>query len=244
MIVLDEADELIKPLARHATLKEKINRSRHPKATELILKLILKISKGIQLICSSATVNTRLTMELHQYGFIHPIKIKMEDEYSGPNTVQHAFYISPPDKKIQILCNLYSKLCFPKPALVIIDGASSIQSVEERISSYGVNVKSLYKVLSNPSEKEREEFKKEFNSGKIQMALATEDSIRGIDFVTLEYVFLLAPAKDANSYLHLSGRTGRLNNKGVAVSIITDDELSRFDQNAAYLNLKTRRIEI
>lgn len=65
-----------------------------------------------------------------------------------------------------------------------------------------------------------------FRSGKIRLLVATDIVARGLDFSRVSHVFIYQLPPDPDAYIHRSGRTGRHDRKGVAVSLVTHRELS------------------
>lgn len=57
-------------------------------------------------------------------------------------------------------------------------------------------------------------------TGGIEAIVATEETIRGTDFVWLDTVFLMNVPRSALEYLHISGRVGRLGRPGRALVIV------------------------
>ncbi|CAL1141209.1 unnamed protein product [Cladocopium goreaui] len=73
------------------------------------------------------------------------------------------------------------------------------------------------------SQRDREAALQHFRSGAIQVLLATDVAGRGIDVKDVNLVVNYDMPRSAEDYVHRIGRTGR-NNKGVAVSILTDND--------------------
>ena len=65
---------------------------------------------------------------------------------------------------------------------------------------------------------ERQNAIKKFSSGEIPILVATDVASRGLDFPNVSYVFNFDMPKNIEDYIHRIGRTGRVGNKGKAIS--------------------------
>lgn len=59
-----------------------------------------------------------------------------------------------------------------------------------------------------------------FPIGDIEAVVATEETIRGTDFMWMDRVFLMNVPRSALEYLHISGRVGRLGRPGHALVVV------------------------
>jgi ATP-dependent RNA helicase DeaD len=250
-VVLDEADQLLRPLGKYASLSEKEVRDKHPRPAALALKSVLAHSRGAQLICSSATINRPLINELYMLGFKHPTQLDLVKEYTVPENIKH-YYALAKDKsnKFNKLCSVYTSKCDSKPALVVIDGHDSVDNFAANLQKYGsfekeillickgIEARALHREMGfQKDEKLRNKVKEEFLGGKISLLVGTEDSIRGLDFLSLEYVFNLVVPRDPNSYIHIAGRSGRMQKPGTVFNVVTTEELTKLDRLGMYLKL-------
>ncbi len=64
----------------------------------------------------------------------------------------------------------------------------------------------------------------EFKSGKIQILVATDVAARGLDIVNLPLVINYDIPRTPQDYIHRIGRTGRASEKGLAISLVSQDE--------------------
>ena len=65
-----------------------------------------------------------------------------------------------------------------------------------------------------------------FKSGKVRVLVATDVAARGIDIQKLPCVVNFNLPNQAEDYVHRIGRTGRAQNEGLAVSLLSADEAS------------------
>jgi superfamily II DNA/RNA helicase len=71
------------------------------------------------------------------------------------------------------------------------------------------------------SKEEREHSINQFREGKIQFLVCTDLAARGIDINDLSWVLNYDMPKTSTYYIHRSGRTGRMGNKGAVYNFVT-----------------------
>ncbi len=79
-------------------------------------------------------------------------------------------------------------------------------------------------------QKQREHVMNRFRRKQIQILVATDVAARGIDVNDLTHVINYNLPDQLESYLHRSGRTGRANKKGIALTIIHMKEVGKIHQ--------------
>lgn len=63
-----------------------------------------------------------------------------------------------------------------------------------------------------------------FRNGKLKCLIATNVAARGLDIPQIDLIIQLSPPKEAESYIHRSGRTGRAGKSGVCITFYTREE--------------------
>ena len=81
--------------------------------------------------------------------------------------------------------------------------------------------------------------------GDVQAVVATEETIRGTDFMWLDTVFLMNIPRSTTEYLHMCGRVGRLGQTGQAMVIVdSKNEIRRIKKIYSELNVCHEEIDI
>ena len=75
-------------------------------------------------------------------------------------------------------------------------------------------------------ENKRQEAIQYFSSGEVPILIATDVASRGLDFPSVSYVFNFDMPKNIEDYIHRIGRTGRVGNKGTAISFFNSKNAS------------------
>ncbi|KAF6005534.1 hypothetical protein CCYA_CCYA01G0018 [Cyanidiococcus yangmingshanensis] len=74
------------------------------------------------------------------------------------------------------------------------------------------------------SQRQRELTLQQFRDGRFSVLVATDVAARGLDIHEVDVVVQLRPPRDADTYIHRSGRTGRAGRSGTAVTMYSDAE--------------------
>ncbi|VTS31268.1 DEAD/DEAH box helicase [Streptococcus pseudoporcinus] len=106
-------------------------------------------------------------------------------------------------------------------ALVFFNSLSDLGASEEKLQYMGTNAVSL---ASDINVKFRKAILEKFKNYDISLLLATDLVARGIDIDQLEYVIHFEVARDKENYTHRAGRTGRMGNKGVVITLVSHPE--------------------
>ena len=84
-------------------------------------------------------------------------------------------------------------------------------------------------IHGNKSQGARTKALAEFKTGTLQVLVATDIAARGIDIQELPYVVNFDLPHVAEDYVHRIGRTGRAGAKGIAVSLVSHDEIKQLN---------------
>jgi len=91
-------------------------------------------------------------------------------------------------------------------------------------------------IHSNKSQNFRLRMVREFKEDKLRGIVATDLVSRGIDIENVSHVFNFDIPEQQEQYMHRIGRTGRVDQQGVAISFITEKEESIFSAIEEYMN--------
>lgn len=84
----------------------------------------------------------------------------------------------------------------------------------------------------------REQALRAFRNGKIDVLVATDVAARGIDVEEVTHVFNFQAPEDEKTYLHRVGRTGRAGHKGIAVTLVDWEDMTRWKLIAQALEIE------
>ena len=227
-LVLDEVDKILLPLSKHASAKKKIIRETHPRPGHLVVKQLLSLPRRrrLQLICASATANRILQEELIELGWGPGVELisTTATKLALPTSIQHQYIFNPEQEeadKLETFVNHF-RSSGEKSALVFIHRGASISKFVSELTEKGVKSTALYAETLTLGEYPR--FLDDFKSGRMQLVVGTEETVRGLDFTWLNTVYITEVPRSASEYLHLCGRVGRLGSSGRAVVLVSGDQ--------------------
>lgn len=185
------------------------------------VSLILSAIPGeVQLLLSSATLEDKILKLTEEY-MNQPLFIQLDTEEMIPEDITQLIYASDKEQKFQ---NLQKLLKFHNPEIgIIFCGTKEMVAVlQQMLKREGIYAMVLH---GNQDQRERLESIKQFTQGKSRMLIATDLASRGIDFSKITHVFNYDFPTGKETYVHRIGRTGRNQNSGHAISIVTEDDM-------------------
>ncbi|KAM8924422.1 nucleolar RNA helicase 2 [Pelodytes ibericus] len=100
--------------------------------------------------------------------------------------------------------------------IVFCDSKLEAHELSTNCGSLKQSAKALHGDLQ---QKEREVILKGFRKGSFEVLIATNVAARGLDIPEVDLVVLFSAPKEADSYVHRSGRTGRAGRTGICISL-------------------------
>jgi superfamily II DNA/RNA helicase len=160
-----------------------------------------------------------------------------------PPTLQHAYMVcQSKTKKMATLRNIVKKLASPtNKVLVFFDSSRPLEVIGKKVAGVfengivyeerkteldDIGAKPVVSILRyEDSLSQRAGATKAFTEGSDFRVMVTTDlAARGLDMVGVSHIVHFDLPSDADTYLHRSGRAGRLGNKGQVITILTNDQ--------------------
>jgi len=85
-------------------------------------------------------------------------------------------------------------------------------------------------ISSDYEQEQREEALRDFRSGKTRIMVATDVMSRGIDIKGIDLVINYDVPGDSEDYVHRIGRTARAKTEGMAVTLVSADDMFKFSK--------------
>ena len=235
-IVVDEADKVLSLPGKRATKKEMALRELHPRAGSVLLEKLLALNAGrrVQLIAASATADRALSAGLQELGWGPDLEtLSTVARSTVPPLIRHVCVYCAHVDKLGALVEEFAK-SGEKSALAFIHRGAPITEFVRALKARGLSAAALYDTLGNTDQFPK--FTDDFRQGRVQIAVGTEETVRGLDFSWLDTVFILETPRSAAEYLHLCGRVGRAGKQGRAV-VFVDSEQEMRRQRMHYARL-------
>ncbi|WP_283679119.1 DEAD/DEAH box helicase [Lentilactobacillus sp. Marseille-Q4993] len=134
--------------------------------------------------------------------------------------VAHRFLEVSNHKKPAMLIRLMADKHFS--ALVFFDKMVTLQKAYSTLTHRGI--KNISKLTSDQSKMSRQKAVKDFRTKKSQLLLSTDVSARGIDIIDLPAVVNYELPSDERTYIHRTGRTGRMHHDGMIINLGDDHD--------------------
>lgn len=198
-LVIDEADDILEFTK-----------------VDLLASLGQNLEHGAQILLFGAS-ESRITKNVEDLFERQFILIDVRPEQVS--TVDHSFLQVSNQYKMQFLQRL-TKLDKFK-GILFFDSTET----EMKFARIFAHSKTPFSVLSNQTNKqEREKILRNFRLGRSKLLFATDLAARGLDIPDLTYVINFEIPSELNTYIHRSGRTGRMNKKGHVVTLGDDHD--------------------
>ncbi len=222
-IVIDEADRLLD--------------DKNVDSVKAVLKTTLKER---QIMLFSATITPK-TLELAKGIMREPEMITVAEEFGDRPDISHMYFVAEQRDKIEVVRKMV-RLVNAERALVFINKSDDIEETTEKLVYHGLKAAGIH---GSSIKGDRKKSLEDFRKGKIQLLVASDVAARGLDIVDVDYVFNLDMPEDPQVYLHRVGRTGRAGKSGIAISIVTKQEIALIHkyEKILKLNIAAKQME-
>jgi len=205
-LVLDEADKLLS-----MGFKDEVDH---------IFKLLPNKRQNLLF---SATLNDDVET-IHQLVLVSPVLIKIEDKQDTFDSIKQRGYWVSEEKKGPLLRYLMKKDDMQQ-VLIFTASTYKADNVADKLRNNGIDASAIH---SKKSQTARLNALARFKSGSLKVLVATDLLARGIDIEFLPFVVNYELPRSPKDYIHRIGRTGRAENPGEAISLITPKEEHHF----------------
>jgi ATP-dependent RNA helicase RhlE len=148
-----------------------------------------------------------------------PVTIQI-GEAAPVNSVAHALFPVKPHLKLQLLKEIL-KNTDSDSVLVFTRTKHRVDKVAEALSRDGYSVASLQ---GDMVQSRRQAAIEGFKNGDLKILVATDIAARGLDILSITHVINFDMPDTTDAYTHRIGRTGRVNNKGDAFTLVTNED--------------------
>lgn len=150
-----------------------------------------------------------------------PVQIAVSPPNSAACNVQQWIYEVDKSKKPDLLCQLLLNNDWQQ-VLVFTCTRSGADRLTQQLAGKGIAALAIH---GEKSQAVRARALADFKANTIRVLVATDIASRGIDINELTHVINVDLPKVAEDYIHRIGRTGRAGLHGVAISLVSADEV-------------------
>jgi ATP-dependent RNA helicase RhlE len=206
VLVLDEADKML-----NLGFKEEMT------------KVLSLLPVKRQNLLFSATLSADLS-SIKDVLLNNPVTVEIEVETDNIDLINQLAYAVEEELKGPLLRYLI-KLHHMEQVLVFTSSVHKADMVTDKLNANGIKALAMH---SKKSQGAREQALLKFKNGVVQVLVATDLMGRGIDIPFLPYVINYELPRSPKDYIHRIGRTGRAQQAGTAISLITIEEAHHF----------------
>lgn len=163
----------------------------------------------------SATIPPKVASILQAF-VNNPVTVSVKKQETPENIDQDVVKISNPGEKLDKLHDLLIQDGFDK-VLVFGRTKHGIEKLNKELNFRGFKVGAIH---GNKKQSQRNRILQSFKASQIQILLATDVASRGLDIPNVTHVINYDLPETYDDYVHRIGRTGRANQKGVALTFI------------------------
>jgi ATP-dependent RNA helicase RhlE len=190
-----------------------------------IQKIIGFLPEKRQNLMFSATMPTNIR-KLVKQTMKDPYEISIELSKPAEGVLQAAYLVYNPQKTPLINSLIADKPNY-KSILIFTSTKKKVNEIVRGLKGNGYVVEGI---SSDLDQSEREEMLRRFRSKKTRVLVSTDVLSRGIDIKDINLVINYDVPGDAEDYVHRIGRTARADTTGVALTLINEDEMYKFDR--------------
>lgn len=152
----------------------------------------------------------------------NPVRILLPpDQVTLAGIRQYYVEIDSEENKLAALLDIYSNITISQ-SIIYVNRRQKAEWLASEMTRAGFTLKCIHGEM-NPEERKR--CMQSFRSGDVRILISTDLTARGIDVQQVSTVFNYELPRDRENYVHRIGRSGRYGRKGVAINLISPDEL-------------------
>lgn len=197
--------------------------------SEDIKMIASKLPTTCQTIMFSATMPEKIE-ELAKSLLKNPVEVKIAVSKPAEKIKQSA-YVCYETQKIGIVKDLFRKGDLNR--VIIFSGKKQkVKAINRTLQQMKINSGEMH---SDLEQAERDDILYKFKTGQIDVLVATDIVARGIDIDDIAMVINFDVPHDPEDYVHRIGRTARAQCDGIAITFVSEDEISSFKQIEKFL---------
>uniref|UniRef100_H3CD26 RNA helicase n=1 Tax=Tetraodon nigroviridis TaxID=99883 RepID=H3CD26_TETNG len=201
IMVMDEADKLLSQ-----------------DFVALVEDIISFLAKNRQILLYSATfpISVQKFMAKHLQ---KPYEINLMEELTLKGITQYYAYVTE-RQKVHCLNTLFSRLQINQ-SIIFCNSTQRVELLAKKITQLGY---SCFYIHAKMMQEYRNRVFHDFRNGLCRNLVCTDLFTRGIDIQAVNVVINFDFPKNAETYLHRIGRSGRFGHLGLAINLITSDD--------------------
>jgi ATP-dependent RNA helicase CshB len=182
------------------------------------------MDKELQMMVFSATIPEKLKPFLRKY-MNNPDEIYIKPKELSSLNIEHIFLPVKSKDRETVLLQLLGVIN-PYVAIIFCNKKEKVDEIAALLYANGHKVAKFHGGITA---RERKRIMERVNKAEFQYVVASDIASRGIDIDGVSHVINFDLPKDMEFYVHRSGRTGRANYTGIAISLYHKDDDNYID---------------
>lgn len=173
-----------------------------------------KMKDTLQMMVFSATIPLTLRPFLKKY-MKNPVTIEIDDHIPTTKNVEHVLLATKHQERYKVLKKIMATID-PYICIIFCNTRVEASNTTKKLREDGYKVGELHGDLEP---RERKQMMRRVKASEYQYIVATDIAARGIDIDGVSHVINIDFPKEADFYIHRSGRSGRAKYTGVCYSM-------------------------
>lgn len=203
-----------------------------------IMQIVKYLPKERQTIMFSATMPGKI-QQLAKTILNNPAEVKLAVSKPAEKIIQAA-YVCYENQKLGIIQSLFKDET-PEKVIIFVSSKIKVKEVTMALKRMKLNVSEMH---SDLEQAQRDNVMHEFKNGRTNILIATDIVSRGIDIDDIRLVVNYDVPHDSEDYVHRIGRTARANNDGVAITLVSEKEQTKFKNIETFLEKDIYKIPV
>lgn len=212
-LVIDEADELLK----RGFIEEVEGIIKKLPSDKVTLLFSATMPEKIEAICSSY--------------MNEPTRIEIESEVTTTDRIKQVWFEVSDDWKFNLMLKLI-KAHQPHNCIIFCNTRDKADDMLQKLQRGKFNCGGLH---GGMNQNDRLRIISSFKKGEITYLVATDLAARGLHVDRLDLVINYNVPLESENYVHRIGRTGRVNEDGLALSLVSEHEKTRWKELEKFL---------
>lgn len=185
-----------------------------------VVRIIKKLPKNRVTLLFSATIPDEIHRICSEY-MKNPVTVEIESQTKTVDSIDQSYYrVDHNEKRTQL--NRLLLMERPESCMIFCNTRIAVDRVQSFLMRKGYASQALHGEIPQAR---RMKTMQQFKNGDFHILVATDVAARGIHIEGLSLVINYDVPVEKDSYIHRIGRTGRAGHTGLAISLVTSDDI-------------------